>query len=260
MSKEEKYQGSLKHQENARRAFAIAREKMSLKKQKRIEEYDKNPKVCKACGKIFSYEQRGKMFCNSSCAASFNNKQHKLKESTKKKISEALHSKGHSDLEKLCKNCNKNFVVHWNKRHQKFCSVRCAHIYNIDIKRNKISQKAQERIKNGTFSGWKSRKDKSPSYPEQYFIGLFNNENIIGWERDYKVGRWFVDFAFIDLKIALEIDGKQHEDRKEQDKTKDDFLTNKGWKVYRIKWHNPINNKNKKLLYEQISNFRNLLL
>ena len=33
-----------------------------------------NPKYCKHCGKEIPYEKRENDFCNSSCAASFNNK------------------------------------------------------------------------------------------------------------------------------------------------------------------------------------------
>ena len=39
-----------------------------------IEDYNKNPKLCKHCGKPIPWDQREKDFCNSSCAASFNNK------------------------------------------------------------------------------------------------------------------------------------------------------------------------------------------
>ena len=44
---------------------------------KRIEEeYYKNPKVCKVCGKIIPYEKKhdNECFCSSSCAAKYNNK------------------------------------------------------------------------------------------------------------------------------------------------------------------------------------------
>jgi predicted nucleic acid-binding Zn ribbon protein len=36
--------------------------------------YLENPKHCKHCGKEIPYEKRENDFCNSSCAASFNNK------------------------------------------------------------------------------------------------------------------------------------------------------------------------------------------
>lgn len=41
---------------------------------------------------------------------------------------------------------------------------------------------------------------------------------------------YFIDFAFVDLKIAIEIDGSQHllKDRKQRDELKDKLLTNNG--------------------------------
>ena len=41
--------------------------------------YELNPKICKQCGKIIPFEQKQNCFCNSSCAASYNNirKNHK---------------------------------------------------------------------------------------------------------------------------------------------------------------------------------------
>ncbi len=38
------------------------------------EEYEKNPKICKYCGNPMPWEKRRNMYCNSSCAASENNK------------------------------------------------------------------------------------------------------------------------------------------------------------------------------------------
>lgn len=43
-------------------------------KELRIQEYNKNPNKCKFCGQSFPYEKRRNKFCNTSCAASFNNK------------------------------------------------------------------------------------------------------------------------------------------------------------------------------------------
>lgn len=51
------------------------------------------------------------------------------------------------------------------------------------------------------------------------------------------------------VKIDLEIDGKQHlyEDRKIHDKERDEFLTEKGYIIYRVPW-NEINSEEGKLL------------
>jgi len=52
------------------------------------------------------------------------------------------------------------------------------------------------------------------------------------------VGRYSIDFAWPHKKLAIEIDGKQHEQVEYQlrDERKDTLLTSMGWKVLRIKW------------------------
>lgn len=65
--------------------------------------------------------------------------------------------------------------------------------------------------------------------------------------KEYKFEHWIfpysIDFAWINKKLAIEIDGKQHEliENKEHDKKKDDFLTKNGWTVLRIKWRDMFN-------------------
>ena len=103
----------------------------------------------------------------------------------------------------------------------------------------------------GTHAGWHNRRGES-SYPEKYFETLFEKESIHGWSREHKVGRWFIDFAFLEKKIALEIDGRQHDDRVELDKLKDNHLIMNGWDVIRIRWYNPVTESNKEKLYKQV--------
>lgn len=105
----------------------------------------------------------------------------------------------------------------------------------------------------GTHAGWHYRKGEA-SYPELYFEDVFNKEGITGWIREKKIHRWFIDFAFEDKKIAVEIDGRQHNDpdRIEMDKRKDEFLTSQGWKVIRIKWYNPRTESGKSKLHPQV--------
>jgi hypothetical protein len=51
-------------------------------------------KTCKNCGNTFeSYLSKNKLFCNSSCSTTFNNKKRKHSEETKNKISKTLKSK-----------------------------------------------------------------------------------------------------------------------------------------------------------------------
>lgn len=45
---------------------------------------------------------------------------------------------------------------------------------------------------------------------------------------------YYVDFLFEDRKLIIELDGNQHEKRKEQDAIRDKFLTSLGYTVVRI--------------------------
>ena len=76
-----------------------------------------------------------------------------------------------------------------------------------------------------------------PSFPESITIQILN-ELQISLKRELRCGRWFIDFADVEQKIAIEIDGKQHElpERKAKDIEKGTYLVSQGWIVYRIKW------------------------
>ena len=60
-----------------------------------LESKKRKPNICKYCGKeIIGKDKYRKIFCNSSCAASFNNKNRKIVSTeTKIKISETQRSK-----------------------------------------------------------------------------------------------------------------------------------------------------------------------
>lgn len=58
-----------------------SKESNKLAKDKRIKFYMTNPKLCHNCNKILMYENKNKKFCNSSCAAIFNNKKRRILES-----------------------------------------------------------------------------------------------------------------------------------------------------------------------------------
>ena len=68
------------------------------------------------------------------------------------------------------------------------------------------------------------------SYPEKLFIeyvesnGLDKKYSIV---REYSVFPYFIDFAFVNQMVAIEIDGSQHllPERKERDDKKDKLLT-----------------------------------
>lgn len=91
-----------------------------------------------------------------------------------------------------------------------------------------------------------SRWNNKPSYPEQWFMQVieneFNNKNYI---REYYFNKYSLDFAWPDIKKCIEIDGEQHErfeDYKQRDIQKDKLLNEHGWQVLRIKWVECFNN------------------
>jgi very-short-patch-repair endonuclease len=77
------------------------------------------------------------------------------------------------------------------------------------------------------------------SYPESLFLNkIYESE----WDKKYSIIRelsvfpYFIDFAFINEKVAVEVDGKQHllPERKQKDELKDKLLKQEGWSVVRV--------------------------
>lgn len=86
------------------------------------------------------------------------------------------------------------------------------------------------------FVKWHSSKE---SYAERYFSKLFALEKVHGIKREFRVGRYSLDFAFEDEMIDFEVDGSQHYDCQKivkHDKERTEFLNNLGWRIIRIRW------------------------
>ena len=231
----------------ARDAAKIAfRKNAALRKQHLIDEYLQAPKMCgrEGCEKPLNYVQAkdGVRFCCRSCSNSAVKRL--AKEESRLKVSEALSKPPRTEWK--CTVCTGVFTSLTKKR---VCSSECRHV----SRRISSAKGAATMRKNGTFAGWHNRRFE-PSYPERYFMNVFENEGVVGWEREKKVGRWFIDFAFTDKMFAVEIDGRQHEDadRKRRDEEKDAYLANAGWKVIRIKWKNPKDEKGRQFLHPQV--------
>ena len=196
-------------------------------------------KQCEKCGENHDGTFGSGRFCSSVCARSFAT--FGKRKEIKQKISETWGKKKIYTTEKTCPEC-KNSFTSLIRFKQIYCSSHCAN--KAQVKKIKSQEfrdhmrKIQiQKVENNTHSGWQSRLGKPPSYPEIFFMRVFKNNSIL-YTRELHVGKYFIDFALEDKKIAIEIDGKQHNypDRKIKDAEKDLFLTTSGWKVYRIKW------------------------
>ena len=99
---------------------------------------------------------------------------------------------------------------------------------------------------------------KNMSYPEKVFkdmavrLELDKKFKII---REYPVFPYYIDYAFVNEKVAIEIDGSQHKlsSRKNKDDKKDKLLISLGWKVYRVTAKQLINNPD--LVIQEIIDF-----
>ena len=82
---------------------------------------------------------------------------------------------------------------------------------------------------------WATQREKRRSYAEQYFLQIFTDAFF-----NHHVDRYFLDFAWPEKKIYIEVDGEQHyNDRKviEHDIERERVLAALGWTcVCRIRW------------------------
>jgi hypothetical protein len=133
----------------------------------RVIEYNKHPKICKNCGSAISHEHRKNIFCDRSCAATYNNK---VKDYTKfkpgPKPSSIIHKKiddtkidiavyklltvKHVIERCSCKECGNFFWVEKNKK-RKTCSVECR---NRILSRTATNNPKMGGNKNNKAYGW----------------------------------------------------------------------------------------------------------
>lgn len=59
------------------------------------------------------------------------------------------------------------------------------------------------------------------------------------FRRQHPIGPYIADFACIEQKLVIELDGGQHQDRQAHDKQRDAFIKTKGWRVLRF-WNNDV--------------------
>lgn len=142
-------------------------------------------RFCKHCGKqIDDY----KTFCNSSCAASFNNKARGSRsEDTKRKISESLKKREAERIKNLpvvfrkCECCGIEFEVKRTTRNRltraKFCSSEC---------RNKFLSDLNKEIGSGGF-----REGSVRNYKSGWFNGIHCDSSwelaFLIWHRDHNI-------------------------------------------------------------------------
>ncbi|MBW0110005.1 DUF559 domain-containing protein [Pseudonocardia sp. KRD-182] len=82
--------------------------------------------------------------------------------------------------------------------------------------------------------------DRADSAAERLMIALLRGAGLGGWEHGAPFGRWTIDFAFHEAKLAIEVDGwAWHVDvtRFRADRHKGNALHRGGWDLLRFTWH-----------------------
>jgi very-short-patch-repair endonuclease/ribosomal protein S27AE len=235
-------------------------------------------KKCKECGEIFRAKD-GALFCGRSCSGHFNGRAKTYKHSaeTKEKIritnlnlkvAKAVKDgrvlqDGRLLTKKVCAECGKGFLS--ERKKTKTCSLVCYNALrnrlwgqNKDRQRYQGKVRIEKLMKEGRWKGWSGRGESS--YPEKYVATLLSEEGLV-FEREHRVLRFSIDFAFVSQKIALEVDGKQHQypAQERHDKDRDKLLEKEGWVIFRLKWKSVRNETGKQNVHEQFESFLGLL-
>jgi len=190
---------------------------------------------CKVCGKEFQKRQS----LGGHVSSHYRTKKEKLVTVTVK----------------TCKYCNETFKNGWqlgahitncklNPNHDKIQKKRIVSRTGLEVSdetKLKISKSLKLAHKeNRAWNIGKSRWNNKPSYPEIFFAKVIENEfSDKQYVREYPVEKYSIDFAWPHKKIAIEIDGQQHQRFKEysdRDAKKNACLTEHGWSVLRLKW------------------------
>lgn len=105
-----------------------------------------------------------------------------------------------------------------------------------------ISDKLKELHNKHLHPGWShiNSKQNRRSYPEEIFADMLENDlffKSLTVEEKKPVGKYFLDFAILEYKCDIEIDGSQHIRNAESilhDNIRDEYMISEGWRVYRI--------------------------
>jgi len=199
------------------------------------------------------------MYRCKNCGKEFKTKQsyggHMSVYSRKPKI-QNLNTKKH-----ICKYCNIEFEsgpllgnhVRACKQHPKYKEriekIRLSSKGRIPSKetKRKVSESMKKAHKEGrAWNIGQSRWNNERSWPEKFFEKVIKNEfKDKNYIPEYPVGIYSLDFAWVEKKKVIEIDGDQHQrfdEYQKRDKRKDKYLIKEGWKILRIPWKSMYNN------------------
>lgn len=209
--------------------------------QKLQDQYLKEPNKCEQCDTNLTYAQRHNRFCSSTCSALLHNNKRKgttrpliVRDKISSSVRNFLTHNPRPQYSKVSFCCECGSVI--RNKIVRTCSPKC--------KSTLLSKMVLDRIKRDKRSNY--RRDKK-SYLEQSFETWLADNNInTAYKTEYSIKnhitqKWyFVDFYFPEIKLVVELDGKQHErpEHKEADRLRDEYITSYlGLRVFRISYN-----------------------
>ena len=251
---------NFKIQKKIKHLFIIQKRKEELNK-----EWELSKHFCEYCGEQFFEKYGSGRFCCEKCARSYSNKNDKK---SKIKIVNCIKcglpmqiTKYANPQKCVCDQCkNKACSICGKKISYKNKSGICRICLNHQPASDEQKLHQSKTMKEKNYPRWNIHRNKS-SFAENFFEQVLVNNNI-EYEREFGVLNenghyYYLDFLITlsNYKIDLEIDGKQHEYRKEHDAIRDEFLNKQNYLIYRIQWNEINSDIGKNKITEKINDF-----
>ncbi len=181
-------------------------------------DYENTPKKCLNCDRTISFRLRNNKFCDSSCAASYNNKNRTRSGWTteQKSKSATLHRKDRDPIYRTfkvnfsnCKICNKGMCQRGTKPYRVTCSRECQIIASTGLKTYQNGRKKLYKY----FNKHENKEITLESSYELKIAEFLDRENIkwsrpkfIRWvdPRDNKTRYYYPDFYLPEYEIYLD--------------------------------------------------------
>ena len=90
--------------------------------------------------------------------------------------------------------------------------------------------------------GFDGRPHRQQDVPAEKILWAVVRDRALGgfkFRRQHPLGRFVTDFACVERKVILELDGESHLERTQQDQLRTQWLESEGWLVIRF-WNNEI--------------------
>ena len=169
--------------------------------EQRQDDYSKNPDKCLCCGKELPYPKLGnkKKFCNSSCAATYNN--------TKRPKHEKQIVLKKLPRMNACAMCNKPF--RFIGKGKRFCCTTCRTLYRQEHPKI-ITDDMRESFRRGGQRSASIQQKTRRSKNEIRFFELCANHFTQVTSNDQMFNGWDADVIIHDIKTAVLWNGKWH--------------------------------------------------